>query len=136
MRVNTVLPFAIATLIIVTQCPAQQGTVHDSVNRQSQEEIPYEFVPVESEPQVADGDTIMKHLVYPEEARKLGQTGKVSVRFRVETDGHVSRAVIEQGKYELLNAAAIDAIKKTRFSPAVQNGQPIAVWTSETIEFK
>ncbi len=69
MRVNTLLPFAIAMWIIVPQCIAQQSTVHDSVNRQSQEEIPYEFVPVETEPQVADGDTIMKHLVYPEEAR-------------------------------------------------------------------
>ncbi len=44
--------------------------------------------------------------------------------------------MIERGKYELLNAAAIDAIKKTRFIPAVQNRQPIAVWTWEEIEFK
>ncbi len=143
MRIVSTLPLAIVVLIIVPRCPAQVPMLHDtvdrfpiSVDRQGRDVSPYDYVPLDSQPRVADGDSIMRHFVYPEKARKLGLEGRVYVRFKVDVDGRVREGYVEKGKYKLLNDAAIDAIKKTRFNPAVKNGEPISVWTSETIEFR
>ncbi len=143
MRASSFLPLAIAMLIVVPRCPAQVPMLHDtvdrfpiSVDRQGRDVSPYDYVPLDAQPRVADGDSIMRHFVYPEKARKLGLEGRVYVRFKVDVDGRVRKAYIEKGKYKLLNDAAIDAIKKTRYKPAVRNGVPIAVWTSEMIEFR
>ncbi|MBA3321140.1 MAG: TonB family protein [Pyrinomonadaceae bacterium] len=61
--------------------------------------------------------------VYPEPARLLRTTGTVSVRVSIDTAGRVSEAVAVSGP-KSLRAAALDAAKRARFTPALIAGQP------------
>ncbi|MEN6294586.1 MAG: energy transducer TonB, partial [Chloroherpetonaceae bacterium] len=63
--------------------------------------------------------------------------GRVVVRVLVDKDGSAKRMFIDASDNELLNDAAITAIKKYgKFTPAIQNDQPIMVWLSIPIQFK
>ncbi len=65
---------------------------------------------------------------YPEIAKRAGITGKVFIKALVDKEGHVKKAVTIRSDSELFNQSALDAAKKSRFSPAIQEGKPIAVW--------
>lgn len=93
-----------------------------------------EFQAVEKEPQVEIAD-IQKRVVYPEVARRAGIEGKVVVRVLVDGNGRVKKAVVQSSESHMLDAAAIDAIKKTVFTPAIQNGKPVICWVSIPIQF-
>ena len=94
-----------------------------------EEEI-LEFFMVEEKPQLTKGATP----VYPEIARKAGLQGKVFVRFQVAKDGRVKQVQVLKGE-EIFRQAAIDAVMKFVFSPAMQNDKPVSVWMSQVIRF-
>lgn len=94
-----------------------------------EEEI-LEFFMVEQKPEI----TNQVRPVYPELARKAGLTGKVYVRFLVGKDGRVREVQILKGE-EIFRQAAIDAVMKFVFKPAMQNDKPVAVWMSQPITF-
>ena len=71
---------------------------------------------------------------YPEIARKAGLQGKVFVRFHVGKDGRVHEVQILKGE-AIFQQAAIDAVMKFRFSPAMQNDKAVSVWMSQVIRF-
>ncbi len=75
--------------------------------------------------------------VYPELAKRAGLEGVVWVQVLVDKTGKVRDVKI--GKASGANAgfeqAAIDAAWKCKFSPAIQNGRPIAVWASFPFRF-
>ena len=96
---------------------------------------PYEFVPVEREPSL-DMNELRRRLEYPELARRAGIQGKVYVRVLVGTDGKPKRYIVEHSDNELLTEAAVKAVMSMTFTPAIQNGQPIAVWVSIPIDFR
>lgn len=63
---------------------------------------------------------------YPESAQKAGLEGKVIVKVEVDERGRVSKAlIIRSSGYEILDSAALEAVKKFKFEPAVENGRPI-----------
>jgi len=65
--------------------------------------------------------------VYPEAARLRGQQGSVGVRLRIDADGTVLRVeVIESSGFPLLDQAVVEALRRWRFAPAMQAGQPVA----------
>ena len=64
---------------------------------------------------------------YPEEARERGLSGPVLVGLELDADGNVLSAEIEQGLGPLLDDAALEAARRLRFSPAIRNGEPVAV---------
>ena len=72
--------------------------------------------------------------VYPKDAWKARLTGKVFLRFLVETDGRVSNVTVLGGK-EVFRQAAIDALMQFRFKPAQIDGEPISVWMTQAISF-
>jgi protein TonB len=96
---------------------------------------PYEFVAVEREPTL-DMNELRRRLEYPELARRAGIQGKVYVRVLVGTDGKPKRYIVEHSDNELLTEAAVKAVMSMTFTPAIQNGQPIAVWVSIPIDFR
>lgn len=100
------------------------------------EELPAidDFVFVEKEPQV-DLAELQKKIVYPEMAKRAGIEGKVTVRVLVGKDGKPIKAVVQQSDSELLDKAAVDAVMKSVFTPAIQNQQPVATWVSIPINF-
>lgn len=102
-----------------------------------EEEVPdsEEFIAVEKEPQV-DLAELQKKVVYPEMARKSGVEGQVIVRVLVGKDGRVKQTKVQYSESSMLDQAAIDAVKKAVFTPAIQNKQPITCWVSIPIKFR
>lgn len=75
--------------------------------------------------------------VYPELARKRGQEGIVRVRCQVNDIGIVTGISLAQSSgHKLLDDAALKAVRKWRFKPALYNGQPVAGSLIVPVEFR
>lgn len=74
--------------------------------------------------------------VYPETARRAGKMDTVILNVRTDTQGEVERVLVLKGKYDDLNKAAIDAVKKWRYKPYLQGGEPQPVVFSVTVNFQ
>jgi protein TonB len=94
-----------------------------------------EFIAVEKEPQV-DLVALQKSIEYPEMARKAGIEGQVIVRVLVGKDGKPKKAVVQYTDSKMLDKAAVKAVMKQVFTPAIQNGRAITCWVSIPIKFK
>ncbi len=106
------------------------------IEKKEEEPAPDEFIAVEKEPGV-DLAKLQKSIVYPDLARRAGVEGRVVVRVLVGPDGKARRYFVESSDHELLNQAALDAIKNYGlFTPAIQNGQAIMCWVSIPITFR
>jgi periplasmic protein TonB len=95
---------------------------------------PEEFIPVEEEPKWDDAD-LKKRIKYPEMARKNGIEGKVTVQVYVDKTGRPVKTRIPQSDNKILEAAAIEAIMETSFSPAIMNQTPVGVWVTIPVNF-
>lgn len=93
---------------------------------------PPDFVPVEKEPQ------IVKQVkpVYPELAQRAGIEGRVIVKIWVDKDGKPHKAIVLKSDAEIFNKAAVDAAMQYRFTPAIMNHGPVAVWVVIPFTFK
>lgn len=72
---------------------------------------------------------------YPPALRDAGHSGRVVVRFRVGTDGRVSREHVVRSTNSAFNMPTLDAVRTLRFRPARLNGQPVPVWVEQPIEW-
>jgi protein TonB len=77
---------------------------------------------VDSEPKVLSEVKIP----YPEEARRAGVEGTVTLSITVDPEGKVVAAKIVSGPGYGLNEAARDAIKRFRFKPAIKGGEAVS----------
>lgn len=93
---------------------------------------PPDFVPVEKEPQV------IKQVkpAYPELAQRAGIEGRVIVKIWVDRDGKPHKAVVMKSDAEIFNKAAVDVAMQYRFTPAIMNHGPVAVWVVIPFTFK
>ncbi len=67
--------------------------------------------------------------IYPDWARKLEMEGKVFVHTLVNKDGRVVDVkILKSSDYEILDEAALQAVKKSHWQPAEQRGEPVSVW--------
>lgn len=66
--------------------------------------------------------------VYPEEAKVNNITGKVYVKVLIDKEGNPKKAVVIKSENEKFNESAQDAAMKSKFTPALQGGKPVAVW--------
>ena len=74
--------------------------------------------------------------VYPPEAKAQGITGKVFVRFLVETDGRVDSVSILRGAHPLLDAEALRVVRLADgWEPGRMNGKPVGVTYTLPISF-
>lgn len=96
---------------------------------------PDEFIAVEQEP-TWEAAELQRRLKYPEIARRNGIEGTVAVRALVGKDGRVVRTMIDRSDNKALEEAAEDAVKKTPFTPAIQNKVPVMVWVQIPVIFK
>ncbi len=76
--------------------------------------------------------------VYPEMAELTDQTGVVWIRALVDKEGRVRDARVQKpsGTNVGFEEAALKAALENVYRPAIQNGQPVAVWISYKVEFK
>jgi protein TonB len=73
---------------------------------------------------------------YPEEARKKNIHGVVMVSFIVEKNGSISNVTVLRSPDTCLNREAKRLIyAMPKWSPGMQNGQPVRVWNSLPIHF-
>jgi protein TonB len=74
---------------------------------------------------------------YPEIARIAQVDGTVLVRALVGRDGRVLDVYVEPtGSVPMLDGAAMDAVRRWVFKPALANGHPVAVWVRIPMRFR
>ena len=95
------------------------------------------FQVVESMPEPVGGiESIYNNLTYPDEARRAGIEGRVSVQFTVGTDGQVSDAQVLRGIGGGADEEALNAIQSTEWIPGEQRGQVVPVRFVYTVQFR
>ena len=73
---------------------------------------------------------------YPSDARAAGLEGTVWLKVYIGTDGVPQKADVVKSDHQELNQSAIDAAMQWRFTPAMREGNPIAVWVAIPFRFK
>jgi len=74
--------------------------------------------------------------VYPPLARRMGQQGKVMLRVLVNADGTADKVELRMSSgANLLDNAALEAVKRWRFVPARQGSEPVTAWVLVPITF-
>lgn len=125
--------FALGFVVGVLLCPAflKAQAVNDSI-----------LLMAEQMPEYPGGiDSLRKvvaeNVVYPKMCEDSGIQGRVFVRFAVNEDGSISHVEAIKGPHPLLNAAAVEAVKKLgKFIPGRQNGKAVKVYFNMPVLFK
>lgn len=73
---------------------------------------------------------------YPKEALKKLIGGEVVLEALIDKEGNVIDAKVIEGEHEILNNAAIDAVKQWKYEPYTENGIPKKVWYKVAVNFK
>ncbi|MBI3198680.1 MAG: energy transducer TonB [Rhodospirillales bacterium] len=77
-----------------------------------------------------------KPAVYPARAIELGQQGEVLVRVRLDPDGSAAEIRLWRGSgFDLLDRAALAAVRGWHFLPARRGGHAVAAWVEIPIRF-
>ncbi len=91
-----------------------------------------DFVPFEREPEMY----YYKQPDYPRLCKLAGIEGVVTIKVLIGKDGLVIKAKVARSSgVEALDDAALKASKYNKFSPALQNSIPIALWVSYKVTF-
>jgi TonB family protein len=96
------------------------------------ENDPQDFIPVDKQPVPIRQVTPE----YPDSAQKNHFEGIVWVKAVVGRDGTVKKAVIMQSDNHIFDNVAIQAMLQWKFTPAIMDGEPVAVWVSVPFKFK
>lgn len=73
--------------------------------------------------------------VYPDVARIARLSGRVVVKAVIGLDGNVESAEIFASTSTIFERAALDAVLKWRYSPALMNGRPVRVYFTVVVDF-
>ena len=94
--------------------------------------VPYEVPPIP----IGGMQALLRNVHYPEAAREAGIEGRVVVQAYISEKGVVLETFILSGMPSTgLDEAAVKAIRRTRFKPALQRDKPVAVWIAFPINF-
>ncbi|MCZ7625697.1 MAG: energy transducer TonB [Candidatus Methylomirabilis sp.] len=73
---------------------------------------------------------------YPLTAREKGYEGTVFLRVLVRVDGRVERLTVDRSSgYEMLDRAAVDAVREWAFFPAKRGGKTVESWVLLPVKF-
>jgi TonB family protein len=72
---------------------------------------------------------------YPPDAREKKIEGSVVLRFTVNHEGVTQNIQVKKPLYPSLDQAAIEAVSKWRFEPAMKDGQPVSMWMEAEVNF-
>ena len=81
---------------------------------------------------------LMKKIVYPEIARKAGVETRVIIGVYINKEGSPLKTQVlkHSGSNVGFEDAAISAIMKMKWEPALQRDRPVAVWMSIPVNFQ
>jgi protein TonB len=92
----------------------------------------YELGEVDQAPQILRKVNPM----YPYSARRKNLTGKVVLKFLVNSNGGVEKVSVVKAEPEgVFEESARQAVRKWRFQPGVYQGEPVATWVVLPIQF-
>lgn len=95
------------------------------------------FIVVERMPELVGGlEALQRNIVYPEIARLAGIEGRVIVQFVIDQRGNVINPVVVRGIGGGCDEAAIEAVKKAKFTPGMQRGRPVRVSYTLPVTFR
>jgi periplasmic protein TonB len=72
---------------------------------------------------------------YPVKERGTGHEGNVILRLVVDADGVAHDIAVSGSLSPAFDAAALEAVKKWKFTPATKNGKPIPAHLAVQVEF-
>ena len=76
-------------------------------------------------------------LVYPRASRRAGEAGRVLLRVFVDEEGRPREVRVHRSSgFARLDDAAIEALRKARFKPCVDQGRPAAGWALVPLTFE
>lgn len=76
-------------------------------------------------------------VVYPRASRRVGESGRVLLRVYIDEAGLPRQVLVSRSSgFERLDDAAVSAMKRARFKPYTENGQPTAGWAPAPIDFE
>ena len=81
-------------------------------------------------------EAMIKNVVYPVSAKEAGIQGKVLVKTIIDEKGNVVETEIIESVNADCDKAAMDAIKKTKFTPGIKNNKPVKAEVTIPIMFK
>lgn len=79
---------------------------------------------------------IAEHVVYPETAKISKLEGKVMVKVLIDEKGNVTSTEIIESLSIECDKAAVDAIKKVKFTPAMKDGKKVKCEVMIPVQFK
>lgn len=123
--------------LIVTEETKKAESIQKSIS--SNEQV---FDIVEEMPEFPGGDMALRQFIaqevkYPQEAKEAGVSGKVYVRFAVNSDGYVSCTEIARGEHDVLNEEAMRVVRMLpKWTPGKQRGKAVSVYYTVPINFQ
>lgn len=89
----------------------------------------------QSEP-IGGAEEMIKNVVYPASAKEAGIQGKVFVKAIIDENGNVTETSILKSVNDDCDKAAMDAIKKTKFTPGIKDNKPVKAEVTIPVMFK
>ena len=120
-----------ASIIDVRRMEGREGSIADGgeANPESQ---PFQLV--EQKPSFNGGDAnefskwVNSHLVYPEEAKKNGVQGRVTLQYTIDVDGTLKNVRVLRGVEPSLDKEAVRVVSGSpKWKPGKQRNQPVPV---------
>jgi len=81
-------------------------------------------------------ESLERNTIYPLFDRVEGNNSDVILNFHVDTEGNVSNIRITSSGGSMFDKSAIMAVMRTQWSPAMQNGNPVAVTFELPFEYR
>jgi protein TonB len=79
---------------------------------------------------------LVKNVKYPKAAKEEGIMGKVFVKAKIDENGDVIETEVVKSVNEDLDAAAVKAVKLTKFIPGEKDGKKVTSEVTIPIKFK
>lgn len=130
----------VRTQVQPTQQPSSQPIVNTPPPQPTQQQTkpavsspaPMPFVAIESQPEFLHREPA----VYPEIAKRIGLQGRVTVEVTVDAQGKPIQAKIVKSASDVFNEAAIEAVMKYTFKPAMMSTGPVTAKIYIPIDFR
>ena len=93
------------------------------------------FIPFDTPPQPKREMEIKP--IYPKMAKEAGIEGTVYIRFFIDEKGNVTEAYVKKGVPNTgLDEAALKAVIKSKWKPAIQRQKKVGAWQTVPVRFK
>ena len=96
----------------------------------------YEYIAHEVKPVSFPGFAVEDFVEYPDLAKEATIEGKVVIACYITKKGIPKNAYIVKGVWAVLDEAALEAVRQSRWIPAKQQGKRIGVCVNIPVSFK